>query len=110
TTTDETSIEYQRVQISIRAYHLDHHKLNRERQTIYYKVEKFVTMYRKYNAIWQANRSDLGARTCATEAFANLRTLIAPTAPYSAAARAYLKEYRKENPHWSWIDQLLTAS
>jgi uncharacterized protein (TIGR02646 family) len=107
-TNDEKSIEYQRVETSIRAYHLDHHKLNRERQTLYYKVLKLVTIYRKYDALWQTNRSDLGSRACAREAYANLRALIAPKAPYSAAARAYLKEHRKENPQWHWVDQLLT--
>jgi hypothetical protein len=108
-TQDEEAIEYQRVSVSIRVYHLDHFKLNRERRTLYYKVLKFVAMYRKYDEIWRANRSNLAARAYAKEAFENLRELIASDAEYSAVARAYLKEQRKDDPRWAWVDRLLTA-
>ncbi len=109
-TDDEQSVDYQRVQSSITAYHLDHSKLVKERKTLYYKVQKFVTMYRKFDAMWRANRSDHGARACAKEAFDNLHELISPRKEYSAAARAYLSMHRKDDPEWRWVDRLLTAS
>jgi hypothetical protein len=109
-TNDEEAVEYQRVTASVKAYHLDHFKLNRKRQTLYCTVRKFVNKYCKYDARATANRSDLDARKEAKEAYANLRALISRDAEYSAAARAYLREYRKANPNWTWIDRLLTAA
>ena len=107
---DKTTIDYLRVKLSIGIYHLDHSKLNRERRTIYYEVLKWVTKFQKYDLIRRIDRDNLNARERAKEALDNLRDLIAPEAEYSAAARAYLREHRKDSPEWAWIDRLLTRS
>ena len=102
-TGDETSVDYQRVQISIRVYHLNHSVANRRRRQVYLKVRERVALYLKYQALLEKDRSNQAARACVKQAMEELRSLIAKNAQYSAAARAYLrmhcgKDYR--------IDQL----
>jgi hypothetical protein len=107
-TTDECSIEYERVKCSIRAYHLDHSKLNRKRKEIYHQVRELVEEYQRYQPKWEKER-DLSARAVAKRAMTKLLRMIAPHAEYSVAARAYLKGYRREGYEWEWIDDILTA-
>jgi uncharacterized protein (TIGR02646 family) len=107
---DETAVDYQRVQVSIRVYNLYHSVSNRRRREIYCRVRDLVAYIRKYQSIWQANRSDLSARACVKKALDDLRRLIAPEAEYSAAARAYLGMFRKDGCEWAWVDRLLTAA
>jgi uncharacterized protein (TIGR02646 family) len=104
----ETPVDYRRAKESIRIYHLDHSKLNRRRRTIYGRVRKLVTTYRKYQPIWERDRSNLAARMLAKQAMSDLREMIASDAAYSEAARTYLVEYRMM-PR-DWVDRLLTGS
>jgi len=108
-TEDETSVDYQRVQVSIRVYHLDHSISSRRRRQIYLKVRELVAFYQKYQPVWEKNRSDQAARAGIKKTMEELRKLIAPEAEYSAAARAYLIMHRKDGPEWRWVDRLLTA-
>ncbi len=106
---DEKAVNYRRSQKSIRLYHLDHSRLARERRRIYLQVRNLVLDYQRFWNEWEAEH-DRSAQALAKRAAKSLGRLIAPDAEYSMTARAYLKEYRKDDPQWVWIDRLLTAS
>jgi hypothetical protein len=75
---------------------------------IYHRIRELVEEYQKYQPKWEKER-DLCAHAVAKQAMTNLLRMIAPDAEYSAAARAYLKGYRREGYEWEWIDDVLTA-
>jgi uncharacterized protein (TIGR02646 family) len=106
---DENSIGYQRAQASIKIYHLDHSRLNRERRNIYQRVREHVKDYQRYQKKWDMER-DRSAYNIARKALTELGKMIAPSAQYSATARACLREYRRAEREWDWVDRLLTAS
>ena len=108
---DEQSPGYWRAKDSIKIYHLNHSRLNRERRKIYNRVHDLVKDYQRYQSRWETE-GDRSARALARKALKELGTMIAPTAEYSATARAYLQECRNEedNRKWTWVDRLLTAS
>lgn len=108
-TQDEASVDYDRVQVSIRVYHLDHSIASRRRRQIYLKIVELITFYQKYQPVWEKDRNNQAARACSKNAMKELRALIAPESEYSAAARAYLKMHCKDGPEWSWVDRLLTT-
>jgi hypothetical protein len=105
---DKTSIEYQRAEISINTYHLNHSALNRRRQTqIYYPLCELVEKIQKHKLTQKnADHSNITVQEAIEDNLTRLRRMIAQDAEYSSAARAYLKKYR----HWDWVDRLLTAS
>jgi uncharacterized protein (TIGR02646 family) len=106
---DETASGYRRAKASIYIYHLDYSRLNRERQKIYYKMRRLVRNVQRYQERWEKEH-DRSARALSRAALDEIVSLIAPDAQYSAAARAYLKEYREQGADWDWVDELLTAS
>jgi len=106
---DEKSDDYRRAKDSIRIYHLDHSRLVRERKRIYIQVRNLVNEYQRYQEKWEVEK-DRSAHKIAKKLMKDLGRMITPDAPYSATARAYLREYRKDDPKWAWIDRLLTAS
>lgn len=105
---DEQANNYRRAKESIRIYHLDHSRLVRERKRIYIQVRTLVNDYQYYQQKWEAER-DYTAQHLANKLMRDLGRMITRKAPYSATARAYLKEYRKDDAQWAWVDQLLTA-
>jgi uncharacterized protein (TIGR02646 family) len=105
---DEKSDDYRRAKESIRIYHLDNSRLVRERKKIYIRVRNFVADYQHYQQKWELEK-DRSAQSFASKQMKELGRMITPKAEYSATARAYLKEYRKDDPQWAWVDQLLTA-
>ncbi len=105
----EESPNYRRAKKSIELYHLDHSRLVRKRQEIYIEVRNLILDYQRYQGKWEKEQ-DHSAHALAKRAAKKLGRMIAPDAEYSMTARAYLKEYRKDNPEWKWVDQLLTAS
>jgi hypothetical protein len=106
---ENPSVEYLRAKRSIELYHLDHSSLTRARRRIYIQVRNHVNEYQHYQEKWEKehNHSD---RMLAKKAKKALSLLISPKAEYSMTARAYLREYRKDDPEWEWVDRLLTAS
>ena len=106
---NEESVNYKRVKKSIELYHLDHSRLVRERKKIFLQVHRHVHDYQRFQRKWEVEQ-DRSAQILARRALKTLGLMIAQKAEYSMAARAYLKEYRENNPEWAWIDQLLTSS
>ncbi len=104
-TTDEEAIE--RVEISIKIYHLYHSESNRNRRTIYNRVRTLVRRYQKHQAMLKLDRNNLAARAGAKQAMVDLRGMVAEKAPYSSAARAYLDMHKQNGPEWSWINGVL---
>jgi hypothetical protein len=100
---------YRRAKTSIVLYHLDHSSLVKKRQEIYADVKQLVLDYQRYQKKWEESR-DPSAYALAKRAATKLGRMIAPDAEYSMTARAYLKEYRKSEAEWDWVDKLLTAS
>jgi uncharacterized protein (TIGR02646 family) len=105
----EGSVAYRRAATSIQLYHLDHSRLVRKRRDIYAQVRKHVLDYQRYWRKWETER-DRSAQALAKRAVKALGRMIASDAEYSMTARAYLKEYRNNEPQWQWVDDLLTAS
>lgn len=105
----EQSSGYLRAKTSIELYHLDHSRLVRERRTIYNQISRHIQDYECFQRKWETE-GDRSAQALARRAIRELARMIARTAEYSMAARAYLKEYRSKNPDGKWIDDLLTAS
>jgi len=104
---DKTSVEYQRAEVSIRTYHLDHSALNRARKTeIYYPLCELVEKIQKHKLARNADRDNVDVQTIIEDGLTRLCAMIAPDAEYSSAARSYLRRYR----HLSWVDCLLTRT
>ncbi|HYT35638.1 MAG TPA: hypothetical protein VEL49_00560 [Ktedonobacteraceae bacterium] len=106
---EQKSGDYRRAKESIRLYHLDHSRLVRVRRRIYNHVYRLVHDYQRFQKKWEKEH-DRSAQAVARRAAKELGRMIAPDAEYSMTARAYLKEYRNDDPIWSWVDRLLTAS
>lgn len=107
-TDDQQSWEFRRADTSISVYHLDHSILQRKRREIYLKIHKRVHDVHRYWKKWKEER-DSSARDFYQQAMSELIEMITQEKEYVATARAYLKEYRKNDPSWAWVDQLLTA-
>lgn len=104
---DKMSIEYQRADISIKTYHLDHTALCRRRRTaVIHPLHDLVEKIQKYKLVQSSDRNNDDLDTIIEDGLRDLRKMIAPDAQYSSTARAYLKRYRR----WAWVDRLLTAS
>lgn len=108
-TQDKEAPSYCRADTSIRTYHLDHSRLIRERHDLFIRIQRLVRKVQRHQARWEKYR-DRSSREYSKDALEELASLISREAQYSAAARAYLKEYRKPEADWDWVDQLLTAS
>jgi TRAP-type C4-dicarboxylate transport system substrate-binding protein len=72
-------------------------------------LHKLVKRVQRYQEKWEKEH-DRSARAFARAAMDEIVDLIAHRAQYSAAARAYLKEYREQGADWDWVDGLLTSS
>jgi uncharacterized protein (TIGR02646 family) len=99
--------DYQRAQMSIECYHLNHTDLKERRQVcICNKMKQLVDEGNMYRSFLEKNRSDTAALQGYKRVVKGIREMIHESAEYSAAARAMLKIYR----NWPWIDTLCTAS
>ncbi len=107
-TDNEQSWEFRRAEKSIYLYHLDHGVLQNKRQDIYHKIHKHVNDIQRYWKKWKEGR-DSSARDLYQRAMEELLEMITYETEYASTARAYLKEYRRNDPAWSWVDQLLTS-
>lgn len=87
---DPNDSSYKKVATSINAYHLDERGINKERREICILIRKFVERIDDDPSNYDDLKDEI------------LRK-IRPTAPYSTAARIYLRQYRGR----VWVQELL---